>query len=419
VKQQPRRKEPILTIELGHQSSTVKIIRPGYPEMKIEKAYWGYGNLAEYYERYHQALESFKFELQSDSLIQDLGALTNAFKALFKTGKVLFERLFEDGTREILNYLRNYIILASASKHLPSSEVGVIKVIAENFIDIIPIECLVIIGSEPEVRCLPDVARATSGILGFSFIINRVIKSERLSQKRELNNVPQLPLKYFYDKSLTGTNTELEFFGRNKRHFYLDGPWPEEYAESTVKDLVRYLFRPDIGFGQTDKTDTEERPRDEVHHLSCHGYTDEECPWKCSLQLTGHQPITLEAMQELLPDLRHSGTESKREADMPLVFLNACGSSKLTPKGMTSFPQYFLFDNKNCGFIGSETSVPDLFASEFCQQFYLHLLRGFGVGEAIFRARHKMLERYQNPLGILYTSYVDPYLRVTKAVDSI
>jgi hypothetical protein len=45
------------------------------------------------------------------------------------------------------------------------------------------------------------------------------------------------------------------------------------------------------------------------------------------------------------------------------------------------------------------------------------LIRGFGVGEAVFHARRTMLNRHNNPLGILYMSYVDPYLRVTKAID--
>ena len=103
---------------------------------------------------------------------------------------------------------------------------------------------------------------------------------------------------------------------------------------------------------------------------------------------------------------------------MPLVFFNACGSTRLTPKGMASFPEYFLVRNQNCGFIGSETGVPDLFASAFCQQFYTHLIKGLGVGEAILEARRKMLIHYKNPLGILYTSYVDPCLRVAEPADS-
>jgi hypothetical protein len=426
VKRQDIRKQPILIIdvlELSNQSSTIKLIRPGYPERTIETSL-GYGNLPEYYESYHHGLESFKRELQSDRLKQDFNAVANAFRELFETGKVLFESLFEDisgefedNLEEIINYLIGHIKAASGSKHLLHPQLGVIEVRTKNIKDIIPIECLVILGSNPEVESLPGVARAASRILGFSFIINRVVGRTRQSQRRELNNVPRLPLKYFYDKSLEGTSIELVFFRENERHFCLDGPWPEEFTESTEKDFVRHLFRPDIGFGQTGKTDAGERQLDEVHHLSCHCHTDEEHSLRYWLQLTGSQPITLKVMRAHLADLKRPGAESQTKLEMPLIFFNACGSSKMTSKGMTSFPEYFLIRNRNCGFVGCETNVPDLFASSFGQQFYLHLIRGFGVGEAVFHARRTMLNRHNNPLGILYMSYVDPYLRVTKAID--
>lgn len=418
MKQQPRRKAPILIIdvlELGHQSSTINLIRPGYPERKVKPSL-GYGNLAEYYEHYHEGLENFKQELQSDNLKQDFKLLTKAFKTIFKTGKVLFEHLFEDSTPDVINYLRNHIIAGFGLKNFPYPQVGVIEVRTNNIKDIIPVECLVMIGSKPEVASFPDMTRAASGLLGFSFVVNRVIKTTRQSQKRELNNVPKLPLKYFYDKSLKDTNIELAFFRKNKKHFNLDGPWPEEHVEAIEEALVRYLFLPEVGFSQIEKT--MERQPDEIHHLSCHCYTDEEYSWKYNLRLTGSWPITLETMEAHLSDLRYSGSENRTQVEMPLVFLNACGSSKLTPKGITSFPEYFLDRNRNCGFIGSEINVPDSFAAKFCEQFYLHLIRGFGAGEAILMARRKMLERYNNPLGILYTSYVDPYLRVTKAVNN-
>ncbi|TEU17018.1 MAG: CHAT domain-containing protein [Anaerolineales bacterium] len=433
MKHQPERKQPVLTIQVlksGHQSSTLKLMRPDLPDMVVKKTRWGHANLAGYYQRYYQALEYFKGHLQrSDSLRKDTEVLTKAFTILFTTGKALFRRLFQDSEdstdsmaklREITNYLRNYIEPPYVSEHHSYSQIGVIEVIMENFTDIIPVECLVIPGLKAEVRGLPDVIRTASRVLGFSFIIKRVIGIAGQSQKRVLNNVPRLPLKYFSNNSIKGAKDERAFFERyrDKGYFCLDGPWPQEDTEFTVEDFVRYLFRPDVGFGQTGKTDTGERPLDEIHHLSCHAHTDEKHPWKSSLRLAGNQRITLEEMEEHLADLECSGTEHKTK-EMPLVFFNACETAEMTPKGMISFPQYFLLDNKNCGFIGTETGIPGSFASEFCQQFYLHLLRGCGVGEAIFEARHTMLRRYNNPLGILYTSYVDPYLKVARAADSI
>ncbi len=46
--------------------------------------------------------------------------------------------------------------------------------------------------------------------------------------------------------------------------------------------------------------------------------------------------------------------------------------------------------------------------------FYLNLIRGYPVGEAIYRSRWSLVKRYNNPLGILYTFYADPDIRVRK-----
>jgi hypothetical protein len=426
MNQKARRRQPILIIEvleLDRYSSTIELILPGHDERLSVESSWGYKNLTEYYEYYYEGLEAFKQVLQGDSLDQDFETLTRAFKAIFITGKDLFESLFGANVPKIRNYLtkyRDYLAhqrLIGHGSSSPRPQIGIIEVRTKHIQDIIPIEGLVIVGSSPEVRRPRDMIRAASGILGFSFIINRVITRIRQSQIRELRNVPRLPLKYFCDKKLTGVDTELTFFRQHKQHFALDGPWPDRHTKYVGKELVQYLFQPDIGFGQIDNAERVERQWDEIHHLSCHCYTNEEHSWKYNLWLTDCPSITLQSMRAHLADLKYSGTESKTQIERPLVFLNACGGSKLTPKGMASFPEYFLQKNMSCGFIGCEIGVPDRFAAEFSKQFYLHLLRGFGVGEAIFMARHTMLARHKNPLGILYTSYVDPYLHISKAID--
>ena len=172
MEQQAKHREPILTIdvlELTHQSSTIRLVRPGHPDRIVEGSS-GYGNLAEYYRLYREELESFKLQLRSDSLDQDLGTLTEAFRVLFGTGQVLFARLFGDSTAEILRYLQDHIIALAGCRQPIHSYAGLIEVRTKNIKDIIPIESLVIIGSKPEVRSLSDMIRAASGILGFSFL---------------------------------------------------------------------------------------------------------------------------------------------------------------------------------------------------------------------------------------------------------
>jgi hypothetical protein len=85
---------------------------------------------------------------------------------------------------------------------------------------------------------------------------------------------------------------------------------------------------------------------------------------------------------------------------------------------VVSFPKFFLKENRNRGFIGTETNVPDGFAAEFSQMFYRSLLRGVSLGRAIYDAKWAMLREKNSPLGILYTVYADPDLCVSKPVDA-
>jgi hypothetical protein len=86
----------------------------------------------------------------------------------------------------------------------------------------------------------------------------------------------------------------------------------------------------------------------------------------------------------------------------------------MTPNGITSFPEMFLFNVGNRGVIGTETRIPDQFAAEFSEQFYLNLVRGATLGMAVFNARWTLLKRRNNPLGLLYSVYANPYATVRK-----
>ena len=84
---------------------------------------------------------------------------------------------------------------------------------------------------------------------------------------------------------------------------------------------------------------------------------------------------------------------------------------------VTSFPRFFVEENNNRGFIGTETNVPDEFAAAFSAAFYTSLLSGSTLGKAIHDAKWKMLLEKNNPLGIIYTVYADPDLHVSRKVD--
>src|SRR6202012_5012423 len=82
---------------------------------------------------------------------------------------------------------------------------------------------------------------------------------------------------------------------------------------------------------------------------------------------------------------------SDREFDLPLVFMNACGSARLRADSAFSFPKLFL-DNENRGFIGTEIEMPDDLAMAFSGAFYERFLRwGMPLGRAILESRRYLL----------------------------
>ena len=161
--------------------------------------------------------------------------------------------------------------------------------------------------------------------------------------------------------------------------------------------------------------------QDHVQHFACHCHTECADSMQYSLRmahrgsrlwLSYDQRVTI---QELLGEISGFPQRLGRPT-AGLVFLNACGSSKMTPIGVASFPSLFLFNLENEAVVGTETPIPDEFATEFATEFYRQFVQGVSMGEALHRARWTMLKVHKNPLGILYTAYGNPGLRVRKPI---
>jgi hypothetical protein len=150
---------------------------------------------------------------------------------------------------------------------------------------------------------------------------------------------------------------------------------------------------------------------DEILHFACHCDSDSRSGGDWSLTV-GTKLGSRVKMGELGVQLARRRREGKAiHRATPLVFMNACGTSSINSSSAASFVSLFL-DNRSRVFIGTETRVPDEFAAAFSQVFYRRLLNSMTVAGAIHGAKWDMLERYKNPLGILYTLYGDPDLRV-------
>ena len=195
----------------------------------------------------------------------------------------------------------------------------------------------------------------------------------------------------------------------------MEGPWPEHVKDVDAARIlaIEALFDPWLSF----KSEERILP-DQIQHLACHCVTDVDSLEDSQLRfadLIGAYEVDLSLRQlgSGFMDLQDEGRARDLE-QLPLIFLNACGSSVISPNTSTSFPSHFL-QFRSRGVIGTEASIPDAVAAEFARYFYSNLLGGQTVGSSIYRARASLLSNRMNPLGLLYSYYGNPNLHVERA----
>jgi hypothetical protein len=253
---------------------------------------------------------------------------------------------------------------------------------------------------------------------GFSAVIKREFPKLLVSHDLILKNEPKLPIRCFGDfgdEDLPAAANEFGFFKSKDEYFDLDGPWPPSSGLSAgdfSEKLANYLQFADENFDGKTRTQI-----DQIQHFICHCDIDSELFTRSLLRLSRQNEIRIWELQAAFAgDVTAENPKAKPQS-APLIFLNACGASRIDPMAVTSFPRFFVEENNNRGFIGTETNVPDNFAADFSAAFYTGLLSGLTLGKAIQNAKWKMLLEKNNPLGIIYTVYADPDLHVSRNVD--
>lgn len=142
------------------------------------------------------------------------------------------------------------------------------------------------------------------------------------------------------------------------------------------------------------------RPRpSRLSYFYCHCHPRPSDPDDCELIFTGYERLAL-------LDLRATAPDHLPLPAAPLVVLNTCDSAALTPSLYQGLVPYFL--NKGArGVIGTETTVPAVFAAEWARRFFDRTLEGENVGNALAAVRHEFLERHRNLMGLFYTAYCE------------
>jgi hypothetical protein len=90
----------------------------------------------------------------------------------------------------------------------------------------------------------------------------------------------------------------------------------------------------------------------------------------------------------------------------PLVFINGCHTTALTPEHAINFVSGFVEVSHAAGVIGTEITIYEPIAVAFAEAcLYRFLIQRETIGEAVRGARLKMLKE-GNPLGLVYIPYV-------------
>lgn len=369
-------------------------------------------SLVEQRKSLHRNLEEFKRLLKAGSKVNDWNDISKAVEHLHEKGRVQALDLFGRQLPDVVALFQQACPLWKIDLRLSKLPLPLIEVEA-SLEDIIPIECLPLLdrAAPKDIDNYPKLDRAMRSFVGFSATVKRTDSRSRKIARSVLENVPKLPVKLFHYASLGGAKEEKEFFTSKNEWIELEGPWPDKVyqdPELFLNNVADHLLKPDLAFSG------DIRPfSDQVLHFACHCDTTATESNDYSITLGaeegGTHKLTMGKLRGRIAEI----IENKDEL-MPLVIFNACGSSTINPAGVTSLPRLFLDTIGNCGFIGTETRIPDEFAAPFSGLFYTALLTGESLGRAIYIARWDMLLRYNNPMGILYTVYADPEIHVRK-----
>jgi CHAT domain len=334
--------------------------------------------------------------------------LRDAYSALRELGSTVRFTLFgnnETVIHRLRDFWRDCMLFASN----PQSGPPLIECIADSGMTI-PIEYLPLLVSSPPVTAssreeLLDQFRA---FIGFSCIVQRKVRSPMSAGGMKLTLDPddRVPMRYLQNDSLRGAYAELQWFSSDMaRRVQLEGPYP---GAGCSVSLAQQIFDPRVLMdgGQRDLPD-------QIQHFGCHCYTKAKSPLDSEIELRGEGQDVRARLATIGSDLGELAYISdRRDFDLPLIFLNACGSARMRADGAFSFPQLFL-ENRNRGFIGTEIEMPDDVAAAFSSSFYERFLKWRKpLGLAMLEARRHLLYGSGNPLGIAYTSYADSDMHV-------
>lgn len=260
------------------------------------------------------------------------------------------------------------------------------------------------------------------GFLGVGPIPVSALIYETTGDRADLQG-PEMQASFFEHNSSTFRIQRWPRGAKFNQDILRDTSWPT-YNEKNVADgLVQQVF---MAAGLDSKHS--EPYTGAIVHIACHYYT------KQVSQITQPAPflsfdrlstnVGIDALYDafanrmgiVIDGASIARTAAQRFGQM-IVFLNACETATSADHGVSLLDKLFELGFRHI--VASETLVPDPLAAVFATQLYLGMMRGLPLGGALLQARSELLERYENPGGLLYTIYGDPWLKFnTKRGDT-
>jgi hypothetical protein len=234
--------------------------------------------------------------------------------------------------------------------------------------------------------------------LGFKHLIEHVPFQSATGYSEKINSQPNLTISLNLN---TDIDTQMQFPLVQKQLDY----WKNKKLPAGV-NIVKRTSGNDLLTALGDAT-----TGDQIMYLYCHAVSKEFAQGGANLSelhFANGQKLSLGDFKAFAPTKTRLGT-------LPLVFINACESAQLSPLFYNGFMPYFV-DKGARGMIGSECSVPALFAMEWSFKFFDQLLAGKAVGQIFLDLRREYYDKNNNPLGLLYAVYCDADTQVFPAI---
>ena len=158
------------------------------------------------------------------------------------------------------------------------------------------------------------------------------------------------------------------------------------------------------------------QPQLEAVYFYCHGRNGELAGSKANLPYLEVGESDRIAPDDIVAWFDDGWPEDHWRKAAPLVFINGCHTTDMTPESLTHFVDAFA-GAYAAGVIGTECAMAQGLASEIAEMFWAYFHRGTPVGEAIRRLRYWLLQK-GNLMGLAYTPYCSASLRLRASTPS-